>query len=48
MRVRISEKVKNPDNTDLDGAFYAMTSPNGEEDGANGHPLVFDVPNIFG
>ena len=47
MRVRISEKVKNPDNTDLDGAFYAMTSPNGEEDGANGYPLVFDVPDIY-
>lgn len=47
MKVLISEKVKRPDDTELDGAFYAMTNTQVGENEGNGYPFVFDVPDIY-
>ncbi len=44
MKVLISERVNRPDDTELDGAFYAMTNP--QEGKGAGYPFVFDVPDI--
>lgn len=43
MNVLIKERVENPKDNELDGAFYAW-SGNGED---NGYPFVFDVPDIW-
>ncbi len=46
MKVLVSERVKRPDDTELDGAFYAMTNPQEGKDAGTGYPFVFDVPDI--
>lgn len=45
MKVGLTERVSRPNDSPLDGAFYAWANPQTDDPQSGEYPFVFDVPN---